>query len=149
MTTDELEDELRSAFTRAATQITVPQQARHRLLQRDYHPRSRSRRHRRLALRAIHVGLRQLGLELLAEQLMAVSRKNTNSLARRTVLITASSAATQQDASRYLPGRSKTITTCYDQVLAHPGTDIRGPAPEWPASPPASRAGQAKPSVRR
>jgi len=49
MPTDELEDELRSAFTRAATQITVPEQARHRLLQRDYHPRSRSRRHRRLA----------------------------------------------------------------------------------------------------
>ena len=49
MSTDELEDELRSAFTRAAAQITVPEQARHRLLQRDYHPRSRSRRHRRLA----------------------------------------------------------------------------------------------------
>ena len=49
MSTDELEDELRSAFTRAATQITVPEQARHRLLQRDYHPRTRSRRHRRLA----------------------------------------------------------------------------------------------------
>jgi hypothetical protein len=49
MPTDELEDELRSAFTRAATQIIVPEQARHRLLQRDYHPRSRSRRHRRLA----------------------------------------------------------------------------------------------------
>ena len=49
MPTDELEDELRSAFTMAAAQITVPEQARHRLLQRDYHPRSRSRRHRRLA----------------------------------------------------------------------------------------------------
>jgi hypothetical protein len=49
MPTDELEDELRSAFTRAAAQITVPDQARHRLLQRDYQPRSRSRRHRRLA----------------------------------------------------------------------------------------------------
>jgi hypothetical protein len=49
MSTDQLEDELRSAFTRAAAQITVPEQARHRLLQRDYHPRSRSRRHRRLA----------------------------------------------------------------------------------------------------
>jgi len=49
MSTDELEDELRSAFTRAAAQITVPEQARHRLLQRDYQPRSRSRRHRRQA----------------------------------------------------------------------------------------------------
>ena len=49
MSTDQLEDELRSAFTRAAAQITVPEQARHRLLQRDYHPRSRSRRHHRLA----------------------------------------------------------------------------------------------------
>ena len=44
MSTDELEDELRSAFARAAAQITVPEQARHLLLQRDYHPRSRSRR---------------------------------------------------------------------------------------------------------
>jgi hypothetical protein len=49
MSTDQLEDELRGAFTRAATQITVPEQAHHRLLQRDYHPRSRSQRHRRLA----------------------------------------------------------------------------------------------------
>ena len=49
MSTDQLEDELRSAFTRAAAQITVPEQARHRLLQRDYQPRSRSRRHRRQA----------------------------------------------------------------------------------------------------
>jgi len=47
MSTDELEDDLRSAFTRAAAQITVPEQARRRLLQRDYHPRTR--RHRRLA----------------------------------------------------------------------------------------------------
>ena len=49
MPADQLEDELRSAFTRAAAQITVPEQARHRLLQRDYQPRSRSRRHRRQA----------------------------------------------------------------------------------------------------
>jgi hypothetical protein len=49
MSTDQLEDELRSAFTRAAAQITVPEQAQRRLLQRDYHPRSRSQRHRRLA----------------------------------------------------------------------------------------------------
>lgn len=47
MSTDQLEDELRGAFARTAAQITVPEQAHHRLLQRDYHPRSR--RNRRLA----------------------------------------------------------------------------------------------------
>jgi hypothetical protein len=38
MPTEELENELRSAFTRAAAGFQNPQQARQRLLQRNYHP---------------------------------------------------------------------------------------------------------------
>ncbi|HEV2370610.1 MAG TPA: hypothetical protein VGS19_00455 [Streptosporangiaceae bacterium] len=44
MITDELENELRSVFARSAESIIVPQQARQRLLQRDYHPRTGNRR---------------------------------------------------------------------------------------------------------
>lgn len=39
MMTDELENELRGAFTRAAASIAVPDEARSRLRQRDYRPR--------------------------------------------------------------------------------------------------------------
>jgi hypothetical protein len=46
MPTTDLENELRSAFTRAAADLQDQQQARHRLTQRDYHP---ARGHRRLA----------------------------------------------------------------------------------------------------
>ena len=46
MLTEELEDELRRAFARAAAGIPEPEQARQRLLQRDYRP---GRGHRRLA----------------------------------------------------------------------------------------------------
>ena len=44
MITDELENELRRAFTRSAADISIPEQARQRLLQRDYHPRTGNRR---------------------------------------------------------------------------------------------------------
>jgi hypothetical protein len=44
MITDELERELRSAFTRTAESIAIPQQARQRLLQRNYHPATGNRR---------------------------------------------------------------------------------------------------------
>lgn len=44
MITDELEHELRGAFARAGARIEVPEQARQRLLQRDYHPRTAGRR---------------------------------------------------------------------------------------------------------
>lgn len=44
MITDELENELRRTFALADAQITVPGQARQRLLQRDYHPRRGNRR---------------------------------------------------------------------------------------------------------
>lgn len=40
MPTPDLENELRSAFTRAAADFQDPQQARHRLTQRNYHPAS-------------------------------------------------------------------------------------------------------------
>jgi len=46
MPTEELEDELRRAFARAAAGIPEPEQARQRLLQRDYRP---GRGHRQLA----------------------------------------------------------------------------------------------------
>lgn len=46
MPTPDLENELRSAFTRAAADFQEPQHARHRLTQRNYHPGSG---HRRLA----------------------------------------------------------------------------------------------------
>jgi hypothetical protein len=46
MITDELENELRRTFARADAEIAVPDQARQRLLQRDYHP---GRGNRRLA----------------------------------------------------------------------------------------------------
>lgn len=46
MPTPDLENELRSAFTRAAADFQEPQHARHRLTQRNYHPASG---HRRLA----------------------------------------------------------------------------------------------------
>jgi len=46
MPTPDLENELRGAFTRAAADFGDPQQARHRLTQRNYHPGSG---HRRLA----------------------------------------------------------------------------------------------------
>ena len=44
MMTDEPETGLREAFTRAAADIEVPDQARQRLLGRDYHPRTVNRR---------------------------------------------------------------------------------------------------------
>jgi hypothetical protein len=44
MSTDELENELRRAFARSAQGIGLPPQARQRLLQRDYHPRTGARR---------------------------------------------------------------------------------------------------------
>jgi hypothetical protein len=44
MITSELENELRRTFALADAQITVPGQARQRLLGRDYHPRRRNRR---------------------------------------------------------------------------------------------------------
>ncbi len=44
MITDELENELRSVFARSAESIAIPQQARRRLLQRDYHPKTVNRR---------------------------------------------------------------------------------------------------------
>jgi hypothetical protein len=43
MITDEPETRLREAFTRAAADIEVPDQARQRLLSRDYHPRTVNR----------------------------------------------------------------------------------------------------------
>src|SRR5579859_4550019 len=49
MTADELETELRRAFARSAQDISLPPQARQRLLQRDYQPRTG---HRRLAVSA-------------------------------------------------------------------------------------------------
>jgi len=53
MITSELENELRRTFALADAQITVPGQARQRLLGRDYHPR---RRNRRLAVLTTDVG---------------------------------------------------------------------------------------------
>lgn len=44
MMTDEPETGLREAFTRAAADIEVPDQARQRLLGRDYHPRTVNRK---------------------------------------------------------------------------------------------------------
>ena len=44
MITSELENELRRTFALADAQITVPDQARQRLLGRDYHPRRLNRR---------------------------------------------------------------------------------------------------------
>ena len=44
MITDDLENELRSAFAKTADSIVVPRQARQRLLQRDYHPKTGNRR---------------------------------------------------------------------------------------------------------
>lgn len=44
MITSERENELRRTFALADAQITVPGQARQRLLDRDYHPRRRNRR---------------------------------------------------------------------------------------------------------
>lgn len=43
MITDEPDTRLREAFTRAAADIEVPDQARQRLLSRDYHPRTVNR----------------------------------------------------------------------------------------------------------
>jgi hypothetical protein len=43
MPTDELENELRSTFIRAAADFENPEQARRRVLQHDYHPRRASR----------------------------------------------------------------------------------------------------------
>jgi hypothetical protein len=45
MLTEELEDELRRSFARAAADIADPEQARQRLLQRNYRP---GRGHRQL-----------------------------------------------------------------------------------------------------
>jgi hypothetical protein len=44
MITDEVENELRRTFARADAEIAVPDQARERLLHRDYHPRRGNRR---------------------------------------------------------------------------------------------------------
>ena len=44
MITDELENELRSAFAKSAQSIVISPQARQRLLQRDYRPRTGNRR---------------------------------------------------------------------------------------------------------
>lgn len=44
MITGELEDELRRTFARVDAEITIPDQARQRLLRRDYHPRRANRR---------------------------------------------------------------------------------------------------------
>ena len=44
MITNELESELRRTFARAAADFDNAEQARQRLLQRDYHPRRRNRR---------------------------------------------------------------------------------------------------------
>ena len=44
MPTDELERQLRSTLARAAADFGNPDQARQRLLQRDYHPRRGNRR---------------------------------------------------------------------------------------------------------
>ena len=44
MPTGELGNELRSTFARADADFENPEQARHRLLQRDYHPRRVNRR---------------------------------------------------------------------------------------------------------
>ena len=44
MITDELENELRQTFARAGAESAIPDQARQRLLQRDYHPRRGNRR---------------------------------------------------------------------------------------------------------
>jgi hypothetical protein len=44
MITDEPETRLREAFTRAAADIEIPDQARQRLLNRDYRPRTMNRR---------------------------------------------------------------------------------------------------------
>lgn len=43
MITDELENELRNLFARSAAEIVVPEHARKRLLQRDYHPKTGNR----------------------------------------------------------------------------------------------------------
>ncbi|MGH3407159.1 MAG: hypothetical protein ACRDRJ_32360, partial [Streptosporangiaceae bacterium] len=44
MITGELENELRKTFARAGAESAIPDQARERLLQRDYHPRRANRR---------------------------------------------------------------------------------------------------------
>jgi hypothetical protein len=43
VTTDELENDLRGLFARASAGIVMPEQARQRLLQHDYHPRRTNR----------------------------------------------------------------------------------------------------------
>jgi hypothetical protein len=74
--TDKLENELRSAFTRAAARIEVPKQARQRLLQRDYHPRTAGRR---LAARTTAVvGAGAVGAALLVTALGSASHQPSN-----------------------------------------------------------------------
>jgi hypothetical protein len=74
--TDKLENELRSAFTRAAARIEVPEQARQRLLQRDYHPRTAGRR---LAARTTAVvGAGAVGAALLVTALGSASHQPSN-----------------------------------------------------------------------
>jgi hypothetical protein len=71
--TDELEDELRSAFARAASRIEVPEQARQRLLQRNYHPRTAGRR---LAARMTAVaGVVAVGAALTVTALLSASHQ--------------------------------------------------------------------------
>ena len=73
MITDELEDELRSAFARAAARIEVPEQARQRLLQRDYHPGTAGRR---LAARMTAVaGVVAVGAALTMTALVSASHQ--------------------------------------------------------------------------
>ncbi len=76
MITDELEHELRSAFTRAAARIEVPEQARQRLLRRDYHPRTAGRR---LAVRLTAVASAgAVGAALLVTTLGSASHQPSN-----------------------------------------------------------------------
>jgi hypothetical protein len=71
--TDELEDELRSAFARAAARIEVPEQARQRLLQRKYHPRTAGRR---LAVRLTAVaGVVAVGAAVTVTALVSASHQ--------------------------------------------------------------------------
>jgi hypothetical protein len=71
--TDELEDELRSAFARAAARIEVPEQARQRLIRRNYHPRTAGRR---LAARMTAVaGVVAVGAALTVTALVSASHQ--------------------------------------------------------------------------
>jgi hypothetical protein len=72
----------------------------------DRRQRQPGRLHRRLALWAVHVGPRRLGLEGASNSSCRCSCKNTNSLARRTAVFTASSAGDGSAGGRHTTGRT-------------------------------------------